>query len=330
MKTSKLIKVAVIGCSNFAVKHMDAYLKNPQAELVGVVDLNHTLAKLRGEQFDVPYYTSLHKMLDEASPQACSIFTPPTTQKKIINELLKSNIAILCEKPLGTSSSEAKEISEHVQKNNAIFLVGFCYRFCQLINKAYSLIQKGVIGQVVFCTTKFGSRILFEGTWREKKELGGGFLRDSMIHFFDLFHWFFGDIDRVCGNISTTKPEIEVEDTASVMIVFKNGVSCLFNGSWVTPSTSCVISIEGDKGTIEIIYPKEGTNYLVLRTEQYEEKIIVENKLDRFHNEINHFLQCVSGEVEPLVGGSVAVHAHQIVEAIYKSVEKNNWFKYDR
>ncbi len=329
MGVTQQITAAVIGCSDFAVRHMEGYAENPGSRLVAVVDLNADLAAGRGRQFGVSSYSSLHNMLDEARPQACTIFTPPATHKQIAEELARRGIAILCEKPLAVTPAEAGEIVGMAERAGVVLLVGFCYRFCELVLKARSLVESGAIGRMALCTIRFGSKFPYEGTWRVHRECGGGFMMDSLIHFLDLFRWFFGEVDRVYGVLRAINPTMEADDVASVMLSAESSQSGVLEGSWVTPSLESRISLDGDEGSLVLSYAKVRPNQLTFRKGQREEVLFSSNSA-RFKAEIDHFLACIRGETKPLVTGADGVKALEIAEAIYRSVREQRAVKVGR
>jgi predicted dehydrogenase len=55
---------------------------------------------------------------------------------------------ILCEKPLGRTAEESKEMLEAVQKAGVKHMVAFNYRFVPAIRQARDLIQSGALGEI--------------------------------------------------------------------------------------------------------------------------------------------------------------------------------------
>ena len=84
--------------------------------------------------------------------------------------------------------------------------------------------------------------------------MDGGVLMNQACHHVDMLNWMMGDVDTVFAKGMTSLVKIEAEDTAVVMLKFKNGALGLIEATTATRPNDLEgsISILGEKGTVEI------------------------------------------------------------------------------
>ena len=88
--------------------------------------------------------------------------------------------------------------------------------------------------------------------WRGTWELdGGGALMNQGVHGIDLLQWFMGGVKKVFAKTGTLARNIEVEDTAVILLEFENGAFGVIEGTTsVYPAQSTRVEIHGELGTI--------------------------------------------------------------------------------
>ena len=84
--------------------------------------------------------------------------------------------------------------------------------------------------------------------------MDGGVLMNQACHHVDMLNWMMGDVDTVFAKGMTSLVKIEAEDTAVVMLKFKNGALGMIEATTATRPNDLEgsISILGEKGTVEI------------------------------------------------------------------------------
>ena len=91
--------------------------------------------------------------LESAKPlqermEAVSVLTPNFLHYPMAKKLLENGFNVICEKPLTTSLSEAKELQALQKKNNAIFAVTYTYTGYPMVREMKNMIAIGVIGEI--------------------------------------------------------------------------------------------------------------------------------------------------------------------------------------
>jgi len=194
MNTSSPIRWAVLGCGQIAVdKSLHGVLAAQGARLVAIADLLAPrralaldLAKKNGQQPKA--YHDYREALADPEVQAVYISLPTGMHKQAVIDAAKAKKAILCEKPLGNSSLEVREMVRAARDNGVPLMTAYMARFSDVFQKAKQLIQSGAIGKVTFVTSHFSypcSKYYPPGQpggWRYTDPQGGGPLLDIGVY----------------------------------------------------------------------------------------------------------------------------------------------------
>jgi predicted dehydrogenase len=260
----KKIGIGVIGCGFIAqTAHLPNYLNNPHVKILAVADVNCAKLDQVKEKYDVDTYSDYKELLKRPDIDAVSICAPTNLHVEIATEAAELGKHILVEKPIALSLEEADRIISTAQKNRVKLMVGYNYRFLPNHQLAIRFVKQGRIGKPYFVRGQFASAGPYQNLEEAKKThylnpaAGGGALFDSGSHLIDLLLWMFGDVKQVAANMGTYMEGVQVEDVATVILQFKNGVLGEVNVTWVNlpdyfaMRNSNVIEIIGSEGKIE-------------------------------------------------------------------------------
>ncbi|MBU0559982.1 MAG: Gfo/Idh/MocA family oxidoreductase [Bacteroidetes bacterium] len=168
-------------------------------------------------------------------------------------EAAKKGKHILCEKPLALSSAQADEMIEICKQNNVFLTINYVFRYHPLVIKAKELIDNHLIGKIVSIDTHFNTKYVPNDNYRfNKKESGGGALRDLGTHMIDLLRFFGGEIVNISGIVDNVIYKSEVDDFANAIVKFERGGYGSFNVSFNTQKAFNRIEILGSNGSISI------------------------------------------------------------------------------
>ena len=115
-----------------------------------------------------------------------------------------------------------------------------------------------------------------EAPWRTKKAFaGGGVLFHQSIHLIDLLQWYFGPVKFVEGYIDNLLYDFEVEDVASALIQFKNGVIATILTTTSPVQNPPELTISSTKGIVNIKNFKEGGEVTLLELTKISWRLII-------------------------------------------------------
>lgn len=141
---------------------------------------------------------------------------------------------------------------------------------------------------------------------------------DTLVHSIDIFRALTSDeVESALAQVSCAL-QIEVEDSASLLLRGRGGVLGSLNCSWVTPVSEAIVRIYGREGQAVLDYNAEaGLRYKLANDDDWMEQRFDEP--DRFVAQADHFLRCIETGEPPLVGGQDGLAVMRVIEAAYES-----------
>jgi predicted dehydrogenase len=180
--TSPLFAV-VIGAGIAGARHAAA--QKALGSKVGVYDLNSATAKKLAEKHKYLLFSTLEEAI--AWADVVHVCTPDNAHLEAIQVAVELGKAVLCEKPLTDSWSEAQKLLEIVKKNNGVCVVGNNYRLTNAFQYLKKQIAKDRSPIISMEATYLHNmrQYLKETPWRAEQN----FLYGGAIHAIDLLCW---------------------------------------------------------------------------------------------------------------------------------------------
>ncbi|TQL48851.1 putative dehydrogenase [Homoserinimonas aerilata] len=179
--------------------------------------------------------TSLTEILGRHDIDVVHVCTPNASHEEFAIRALAAGKAIVCEKPLSTSSESTGHILTAAEAAGQIGTVPFVYRFHPMIRELRARIVRGDLGLPSVVHGGYLQDWLTssdDSNWRVGAEQGGTSraFADIGSHWFDLFEFVTGDhVTRLSAQISTVISErggspVSTEDAASVQFRTAGGM----------------------------------------------------------------------------------------------------------
>ncbi len=121
------IKLGVIGVGHLGRLHVQNYISIPDAEIVGIYDIDFERAQQVAEEYQTRAYDRLEPLLEKI--EAASIVVSTTNHFDIAQRCLKQGIHCLVEKPITSTLEEADRLIQLSKEKDLIFQVGHIERF---------------------------------------------------------------------------------------------------------------------------------------------------------------------------------------------------------
>lgn len=233
----KKVKFAVIGCGHIGKRHAEMISRNPEAELVALVDILPA-NQVDAEKFGVPFFNSLDELLaSELEIDVVNIASPNGFHAEHTLKALEARKHVVVEKPMALSKADAeKVIFKALQVHRQIFAV-MQNRFSPPSVWIKELVEDGRLGKIFLvqlnCYWNRDNRYYKAGSWHGNKELDGGTLFTQFSHFIDILYWLFGDIHNIKSRFYDFNHAdmTDFEDSGIVTFDFLNGGSGVLNFS---------------------------------------------------------------------------------------------------
>ncbi|MBG9376395.1 Gfo/Idh/MocA family oxidoreductase [Panacibacter sp. DH6] len=147
------INIGAIGINGMGWSDVRAILKNPEAQLVAICDvdksvLDKRMAELAKENIKPVIYGDYRKLLDDKNVDAVVIGTPDHWHCKIMVDAVAAGKDVYCEKPAGNSIAECAVMIGAQQKYNRVVQVGQWQRSNKHYQDAMEFVHAGKLGNV--------------------------------------------------------------------------------------------------------------------------------------------------------------------------------------
>ena len=334
------IRVGIIGCGKIAqVRHIPEYTANPDAEIIGLYDMNLDRARELAAKLGCRAYDTVDELLSDPTIDAVSVCAANVAHAEISIKALDAGKHVLCEKPMAVNLQECEAMVEAAKRNGKNVMIGQNQRFAKAHAKAKELIAQGAIGKVLTFRTTFGhggpetwSIDPGKSTWFfDKSKAAMGAMADLGIHKTDMIQYLLGSrIARTQAVLATLDKRdaggnlIGVDDNAICIYQMENGVIGTMTASWTyyaAEDNSTVIY--GTKGELRIY---DDPNYAVRIISSdgtrvnYEIDQIQTNDHQTSSGVIDSFIKSLVENIPPEIPGEDVLHA---MKAVFASIESS-------
>ncbi len=141
-----MTRVAVAGGGQFGAQHARVYRELPEAQLVGVYDLDPARARAVAEQFGCPVLQSLDQVAKQA--QAASIAVPTREHAAVGSELLARGLDVLVEKPIASTLEDADRLIAAARNSGRLLQVGHLERYNPAVIAAQKIVTRPMFFEV--------------------------------------------------------------------------------------------------------------------------------------------------------------------------------------
>lgn len=300
------LRVGVIGVGSMGKNHVRLYSELKGVELIGVADVNETIAVSIAQSYGCKPYADYHDLLGE-NPDVLSIVVPTTLHKKVALDAIQKGINILVEKPIADTVGNADEVIKAARKKVVKLMVGHVERFNPAIIKLKELIDSGLLGDVVSISAK---RV---GPYNPRIR-DVGIILDLGTHDIDIMSYLVGE--RIKGVYASAGSVVHShEDHAIITLNFSSGNSGVIETNWLTPHKVRGLTVIGSEGIAEVNYIEET---LRIFDKEWVRDAKIENE-EPLKLELMHFIDCVQYDNKPLVSGEDGKHALEVALAAVES-----------
>lgn len=305
-----MIKVGVIGTGAMGQHHARIYSSLDNVDLVGVADVDRERVTSLAGEYKTKAFTDYRLLLDE-DLDAVSVVVPTVLHGEVALDAIDVGVHVLLEKPIADSLESADEIIRGAGRKGVRVMVGHIERFNPVVLKLKEVIDSGNLGKIVaMSTTRVGP---YNPRIRDV-----GIIIDLGVHDIDIMSYLYSErvksVHAYAGSVIH-----KFEDYASILLGFNNGNSGVIETNWLTPHKIRQLTVTGTKG---IAYADYIEQTLRICDECGETNVEIE-KREPLRNELEHFIQCMEEDKEPLVTGQDGRYALEIAIAAIKSYKED-------
>jgi len=323
------INIAVIGTGIMGKNHARVYDGLENVNLVAVCDVNEEAKEIASE-FKANYYKDYKEMLEKESVDAVSICVPTKLHKEVALEVTKNKINLLVEKPIATTTEEAKEIIDAAEKNDVKLMIGHIERFNPVIVELKKRVENNELGKVFLIKSERFSPF-------PKRVVDVGVTIDLSVHDIDVMQHLLGSKVKNVYGVNSQKIHSKHEDLMMSIIKFSDNTAGITSCNWITPKIVRELVLIGERGMFKADYLKQELSFF--KNEFVDKYIdwehrnlniiegdVIEIKIEKkepLRNELEAFISCIQKDEKPQVTGQDGLESLNVALKFLESARTN-------
>jgi UDP-N-acetylglucosamine 3-dehydrogenase len=343
------MKIGIVGLGSIAkLAHIPTLAGFQDVEIIAAAEKDVSTGEAVAKKWKIPkIYPSYTEMYEDCHPDAVFICLPNFLHVPAAREALEHDIHVFCEKPMGLSSSDARDLVILAKNNNCILAVGYNQRMIKNYKDAKEIVASARLGSVLqmhgvaLNAGPYASWIPSSDWFFNDKF---GVLYDTGPHLIDLIRFILSDnITEISANGISTMESIQIYDNISGNFITENNALGTFSIGWKEAVNFNSIEVHGTGGSV-IVNPAEiQTRYWAYgdyeRVIHHSDSIrkIIRSQWNQagggtstgntYIEEDKAFINAVRGDSSSIVSGEDGLRVLEVLDAIKISIEQKKSVK---
>ena len=325
----KKIRWGILSTAKIAREKVIPALQNGEfSEVVAIGSPNKERVISEALRLGIPKtYDSYEDLLNDPGIDAVYIPLPNHMHVTWALKAMEANKHVLCEKPIGLSSSEAQQLLDASrEKPHLKVMEAFMYRFHPQWIHAKKLISDGKIGQLKSVQSFFSYYNTDLNNIRNRKDAGGGGMMDIGCYCVSFARFLFEKEPEKVSGIIEYDPHTKVDRLASGILDFNTGTSTFSCSTQLMPYQR--VNILGTEARIEIEIPvnipPDKKSRIWLHNKTGSEEILFD-AVDQYTLQGDEFSKAIINDSPVPTPLEDAINNMKVIEAVFRSSEKGSW-----
>ncbi len=321
------IRYAVIGLGHIAqAAVLPAFQNAENSELTALVSSDDVKLARLGERYNIGHeyhYEDFDDLVADGDVDAVYIALPNHLHHDYVLRCAEAGLHVLCEKPLGVTSQECKEMVEACEKNEVLLMTAYRLHFEAANLQAVDAAQKGELGDLRYFQASFSQDVKPGDVRLMPIEEGGGTVYDVGIYCINAARYLFRDEPTQVMAFSESREGddrfSDCDEMTCATLRFPGQRIATFVTSFGAQQTS-TYRLVGTEGEV-VLDPAFGyaTNLAYEFHIGDEVRGQTFPKRDQFGPELVYFSDCIENARTPEPDGYEGWADVSIIEAIYES-----------
>lgn len=328
-----MLRIGVIGYGYWGPNLVRNFYEAPGAQVSCVSDMRgDRLAVLNARYPTVRTTLDARELIEDPSIDAVAIATPVSTHFELALRALQEGKHVLVEKPLASSTDQVQRLIDLARKRNLVLMVDHTFVYAGAVRKIRELVESGTLGEIYY----YDSVRVNLGLFQHDVNV----LWDLAVHDLSVMDYVLPF--RPCAVSATGHSHVMggTENIAYMTLFFEGSQIAHIHANWLAPvklrrtligaSRKMIVYDDLDQGEKIKVYDKG----ITLNQHQNPEKLyqmmvgyrtgdMLAPQIDQteaLRREIDHFLQCILQQEEPVTGGATGLRVVEILQAASQSM----------
>ncbi len=333
----KKVSVAQIGVGRWGVNLTRVLANNPNVTLTHICDANIKSAKNVAERYNAVPVSEFKDILNNSLVDAIVVSTPSSLHFEHSLAAILASKHVLVEKPMTTSTKDAKELLAAAKVKDIKLMVGHTFLYNNAVIKIRDIIESDELGEIYYIY----SRRLNLGQFRKDSDV----LWTLAPHDISIVNYWLDEIPMqvTARGLQYANPQRDLPEVCFSQLDYPSGRTAQFHLSWLDPQKCREMVIIGSKKMLVYddtqadrmiqIYDKsveDGYNDAPEDITDFRSRLragdtVIPNfrMTEPLSNEITEFISCIINNREPLTNGSHGTQTVAVMEAMATSIRNN-------
>ncbi len=323
-----MLNVAIYGMGNWGSRLIESVQgKSDKIRFTCGITRDPAAHRAAADKYGMALTNSYADALRDPKVGAVLIATPHSMHCQHIVEAARAGKHVFAEKPITLTAATARQAVDATKAAGVTLGLGFNRRYAPAFVEMKRRILAGDIGDLLHIEGQHSgpSGYKLKHNWRATRaESPAGSMSPRGIHTLDAMINLGGLVSEVYAHSARRKLQapIDMDDTTSMLLKFKNGITGYFATIFVTGELYRVHAF-GAKGWLEL----RGDTELITRGLDGNPEQITLPVVDKERAELEAFADAVAARQSYMVPADQAVNGIAVIEAIVASEETGNVIK---
>jgi myo-inositol 2-dehydrogenase/D-chiro-inositol 1-dehydrogenase len=276
-----------------------------------------------------------------ARADAVFVCTPTAAHRAAVDAALAAGRAVFCEKPLDRDLARATALVDAVDAAGIPSQCGLVLRSAPVFRALRAIVEGGSLGQPMAAVFRDDQYFPIQGTYRSQwradvEQAGGGCLIEHSIHDLDILRFCFGEVGRVSARTANHAGHEAIEDLAAVSLSFESGLEAQLTSVWheiLSRGSTRRVEVFCRDGMVWLdddfrgplhVQTSDGTEVRACPSPEWVDALpLADDAIGlaiRAYVEADRaFVDALTSHTAPEPGLDVALAAHRLVDAAYRS-----------
>jgi predicted dehydrogenase len=326
---------AVVALGRLSVEQiLPAFAQSKKCKVTALCSGSPDKMKSIAARYGVPEtslydYDSFDKIAQNEAVQVIYIVLPNSMHKDYVLRAAAAKKHVLCEKPMATSSADARVMIAACADAKVKLMIAYRCRYephhLEVIKRA----QDGDLGPIKLIEAINAQNQGDPAQWRLRKALaGGGSLPDVGLYCLNAARATVGEEPtEIEAQISSTPNDPrfrEVEESVTWLMRFPSGALANLSSSYgIHRASRMAVNLDGGSLVLDNAFPYQGQRlHLIKAQDKLDTDAMIQVPVkNHFASEMDHMADCVLGNQMPRTPGEEGLRDMVLMEAIYRAAE---------